>query len=262
VKSNEEAKDTLLERMQSGRYVPPRKRTDRVPRYLARVIRSCLQPKPTRRIGTATSVRRHIERGLGRTSPADCRYQIATWLWERGLIQPADGKTEIRPMAAASGRGFGAILHRPLARWLAPVVITSVLIAVGVTASALGVFSRPPQVEPARVGTASGSESTEPTIPEPVAAAIVQDSPTQVPVPVAALPDPALVRFVVWPWAEVQIEGHESFLTPRAEPIELPPGTHRIVFVHPTYGRAEHTIELAAGEVRRIRHVFEEAPAP
>jgi hypothetical protein len=75
-------------------------------------------------------------------------------------------------------------------------------------------------------------------------------------------PVPALVRFVVWPWAEVRIEGQDSFVTPRAEPVALAPGTHRIVFEHPTYGRAEYTVELAAGEQRQLRHVFEEAPAP
>ena len=83
-----------------------------------------------------------------------------------------------------------------------------------------------------------------------------------VPLLAAVAPDPALVRFVVWPWAEVRIEGQDSFLTPRAEPVSLGPGTHRIVFVHPTYGRAEYTLELAAGEQRQLRHVFEAAPAP
>jgi hypothetical protein len=217
------------------------------------VIRHCLQPKPARRIGTATAVRRQLERGLGRTSPADCRFQIATWLWERGLIQPAAGKTEMRPLASTRGGGLGAWLRRPLARWLAPVAITSTVIAVGVTASALGVFSGLPTVVPAVVPTTAddGVEATSASPPVPA-----------VPLPAAVAPDPALVRFVVWPWAEVSIEGQDSFLTPRAEPVSLAPGTHRIVFVHPTYGRAEYTLELAAGEQRQLRHVFEAAPAP
>ena len=265
--SQEGAKDTLLERMQGGRYVPPRRRANRVPRYLARVIRSCLQPKTSQRSGTATAVRRQLERGLGHTSPADCRYQIATWLWERGLIQPAEGRTEVRPLAAVRERGLGGMLRRPLARWLAPAVIALVLIGVGVTASALGVFSRPPRTEPPAAGVRGDVPSAlsqvptrneRPTIEEVAATAVV---PAAV-VPAAVVADPALVRFVAWPWAEVRIEGQESFVTPRAEPVSLAPGAYQVVFEHPSFGRAEYTLELVAGEQRRLRHVYDQAPRP
>jgi serine/threonine-protein kinase len=261
--SEEGAKDTLLERMQGGRYVPPRRRANRVPRYLARVIRNCLQPKTSRRIGTATAVRRQLERGLGRTSPADCRLQIATWLWERGLIQPAAGKTELRPLAAKRERGFGAALHRPLARWLAPVVITSVLIGVAVTANALGVFSRPPQSDPPLAAVRGDVRSSKASIaPVRTDPATVDGVTAAAADPVAVVADPALVRFVAWPWAEVRIEGRDGFVTPRAEPVSLPPGTYQVVFEHPTFGRADYTLELVAGEQRLIRHIYEQAPPP
>ena len=261
--SEDGAKDTLLERMQGGRYVPPRRRANRVPRYLARVIRSCLQPKPSRRSGTATEVRRQLERGLGRTSPADCRFQLATWLWERGLIQPADGRTEVRPLAAMRERGFGAMLHRPLARWLAPVVIASVLTAVGVTASALGVFSRPPRTDPPAAGAPGGDvPSGVSRVPVRQERPAIEHVAPPAAVPAAVVADPALVRFVAWPWAEVRIEGQESFLTPRAEPVALPPGTYQVVFEHPAYGRADYTLDLIAGEQRRLRHVYDQAPRP
>ncbi|MDX1390439.1 MAG: serine/threonine-protein kinase, partial [Acidobacteriota bacterium] len=71
--SGENATDTLVERMQSGRYVSPRKLVPGVPWYLLWLIRRCLQGKPSRRIGSAMHVRRHLERWLGRVSPADCR---------------------------------------------------------------------------------------------------------------------------------------------------------------------------------------------
>jgi serine/threonine-protein kinase len=261
--SQEGAQDTLLERMQGGRYVPPHRRARRVPRYLARVIRGCLQPKTSRRIGTATAVRRQLERGLGRTSPADCRFQIATWLWERGLIQPADGRTEVRPLAAMRERGFGAALRRPLAGWLAPVVITSVLIGVAITANAFGVFSRPPRSEPAAAAVRGDVRASKASI-APVRAErpAVEGVDAAAAIPVTALADPALVRFVAWPWAEVRIEGLDSFVTPRAEPVALAPGSYQVIFEHPTYGRADYTLELVAGEQRRLRHEFEQAPRP
>jgi hypothetical protein len=231
-----------------------------VPRYLARVIRNCLQPKPSRRTGTATLVRRQLERGLGRISPADCRFQIATWLWERGLIQPAEGKTEIRPLAAASRSA--SLLHRPLARWMAPLVITATLIGVAVTANALGVFSPPPRNDPPAPGLRAGTPSELPPTAapseQPDLAQVVAPANVAAPAPV----DPAQVRFVAWPWAEVSIEGQESFYTPRAEPVSLPPGSYRVVFEHPSYGRAEYTLDLAAGEQRSLTHVYEQAPPP
>lgn len=261
--SKEDAKDTLLERMQGGRYVAPRRRAPRVPRYVSRVIRSCLQPKASRRIGTATAVRRQLERGLGRTSPADCRFQIATWLWERGLVQPVDGRTEVRPLAAMRDHGFGSALHRPLARWLAPVVITSVLIGVAVVANSLGVFSRPPQADPSVASLQGDVASSNASLAPARTERPVLDEVTAVAaVPVAVVADPALVRFVAWPWAEVRIEGQDSFVTPRAEPMTLAPGTYQVVFEHPTYGRADYTLELVAGEQRRLQHVYEQAPRP
>jgi hypothetical protein len=84
---------------------------------------------------------------------------------------------------------------------------------------------------------------------EPAAAAVV---------PV----EPAQVRFVAWPWAEVRADDGTRFFTPRAEPLALKPGRHRITFDHPRFGRADYTIDLESGEELTLRHVFEEAPRP
>ena len=91
---------------------------------------------------------------------------------------------------------------------------------------------------------------------------LIEEVARPVAVPAAVMADPALVRFVAWPWAEVRIEGQESFLTPRAEPVALPPGTYQVVFEHPAYGRADYTLDLVAGEQRRLRHVYDQAPRP
>jgi hypothetical protein len=64
------------------------------------------------------------------------------------------------------------------------------------------------------------------------------------------------VRFVAEPWAEITIDGASSFFTPRAAPVELQPGSHRIVLAHPTLGRTELTLDLQPGESRTVRHVF------
>jgi hypothetical protein len=69
------------------------------------------------------------------------------------------------------------------------------------------------------------------------------------------------VRFVAYPWAEIRIGNETPFQTPRAEPVSLQPGRHVVIFDHPTYGRAEYALDLAEGEERVVRHVYEEAPS-
>jgi len=64
------------------------------------------------------------------------------------------------------------------------------------------------------------------------------------------------VRFVADPWAEVTIDGGQRFFTPRAAPLDLTPGSHRVILEHPSFGRSELTLDLAPGETRTVRHVF------
>jgi serine/threonine-protein kinase len=259
--SDEGSKDTLLERMQSGRYVAPRSAGKRVPRYLRRLVRACLQAKLPKRVATATQARRQLERGLGRISPADCRVRIADWLRQKGVIQPEDGRTELHP-ASIPATGVLPRWLWPPQRWLVPAAIGLLLIGTGVTGSALGLFgtdgSSSVPVEKASPATKLSTVMIPPAPPRTTddsLAPLISTTPV-VPPPTAEL------RVVAWPWAEVRIEGRESFFTPRAEPVSLEPGSHVVIFEHPTYGEAEYTLELAANDERVLRHVFEQAPRP
>ena len=78
----------------------------------------------------------------------------------------------------------------------------------------------------------------------------------------AAAIEPAQVTFVVWPWAEVRIDGEARFLTPRAAPLSLAPGNYDVVLVHPSFGEQHIELELVAGEARTVRHRFAEALLP
>jgi hypothetical protein len=80
--------------------------------------------------------------------------------------------------------------------------------------------------------------------------------------PAVAYQPPARLRVVAYPWAEIRVGESESFLTPRAAPLELEPGRHRIHFSHPRFGEHVYEVELAAGEERVLRHEFPEAPRP
>lgn len=67
------------------------------------------------------------------------------------------------------------------------------------------------------------------------------------------------VTFVVYPWAEVTIDAESPFLTPRAEPVWLTPGTHEVMYSHPRFGVVHSTLEVAASSERVVRYVFNPA---
>jgi serine/threonine-protein kinase len=101
---------SLARRIQGGRFPSPRRHAPTTPRPLVRLIRSCLRAKAKKRIASATAVRRALERHLGAPSPADCRSEIAAFLWERKIFRATSGKTALvkRPRKATRRQRGGA----------------------------------------------------------------------------------------------------------------------------------------------------------
>jgi len=85
--------ESLLRRMQRERFVRVRQHARGTPRFLARLVRSCLRGKPQRRLPSAAQLRRTLERHLARLSPADCRAELARWLWEHGAFEARANET-------------------------------------------------------------------------------------------------------------------------------------------------------------------------
>jgi serine/threonine-protein kinase len=131
--SDDEKEDVLLRRMEAGRYVRPRKLAPETPRALERLIRACLRPKAKKRLQSATALRGALERLLGHPSPAECRAQIAAWMWERKVFQPNENETEFAPCPPAAKRRGGAL------RWAAALAACAVVVA-GIDAVRLGVL--------------------------------------------------------------------------------------------------------------------------
>jgi hypothetical protein len=57
------------------------------------------------------------------------------------------------------------------------------------------------------------------------------------------------------PWAEVAIDGKPAGQTPLAN-VEIPIGTHEILFRHPEFGEQRHTVVVKADEVTRVSANF------
>jgi hypothetical protein len=195
------------------------------------MIGFCLQARPARRAQSTTLLRRHLERRVGNVSPSDCRREIAAFLWEKGIFRETDehstGQPRVRVVRPRRRRATGP-------RWQIPAAIGAMLfvILLGVRSEGFGLFR---------------GERQSAVAPPPQAA-------------VAAQPQTASVRFVVYPWAEVRTEDGTRFVTPRAEPVQMKPGRHMVSFEHPRYGKVQRVITVQAGEERVIRHVFDKAP--
>ena len=233
----DEPLESLLERMQRERYADVRKIARATPRNVSRMIRGCLRARPARRISSITSLRQSLERTLGRPSPLDCRSEIAQHLWEQKVFQTDDGQTAKRKPAARA-----RIASRRYVRWAWSVGASLVLVIAGLA------------------GYAQFRRGSEPSggVPTPAVAPPKASAPERAaPAVAAAVPvEPAHVRFIADPWAEITVDGGSSFFTPRAAPLDLQPGSHRITLEHPSFGRNELTLDLQAGESRTVRHVF------
>jgi hypothetical protein len=64
----------------------------------------------------------------------------------------------------------------------------------------------------------------------------------------------ARVTLDVTPWAEVWVDGRRwDTVPPQSRPLALAPGAHTLRFEHPTLGRREATLRVAAGEQRTVQ---------
>ena len=101
--------EALVRRIEAGRYVRPRKLSPETPRRLARLLHRCLRAKPKKRPQSAAELRLALEQCLGTPSPAECRREIAEWLWERGVFEAEDDGTRLRKPPKRRRRWIGAM---------------------------------------------------------------------------------------------------------------------------------------------------------
>jgi serine/threonine protein kinase len=126
----------LLRRMEARRYPSLRRLAPDTPRRMARLVVRCLQPKPRRRIASATALREGIERVVGEVAPGECRLEIAAWLWERGIFRAEEGGTvAVRPEQEP------ALRRRPR-RWAIAAAVGA-LVAAAAVANWIGFESQP-----------------------------------------------------------------------------------------------------------------------
>jgi serine/threonine protein kinase len=132
----EEGSDELLKRMQKERYESLRRRAPDVPRFLVRLVRSCLRPRPRQRIASAGALRRLLEGRLGAVSPADSRAELASWLWEQGVFEQRADETVVL-LRSGPGAQRGLRLRPWLWTALAAALLAGSLLWIDVRPAAL-----------------------------------------------------------------------------------------------------------------------------
>ena len=212
----------LVRRIEAGRYTPPQQSASNTPRYLVRLIRACLQPKPRKRLHSAVALRRSLERHLRAPAPSECRAEISAWLWKRGVFETSRDETATVPRPE--------LRSKPAARrWrVATLGALALALAVG------SLVSNRVEIGAVTIAGVRGLLQNEPVAP-------------------------ARVYFKVPLDTEVRIDGGAPLPTPIAQPLELSPGRHRVVFDHPERGRMRHFVDLRVGEEKWLRDVFGES---
>jgi len=74
---------------------------------MRRLVRRLLRGKVARRPATTREVRRELERGLGRPSPADVRSEIGRYLMRRNLFDTESDETVVAALPTATQRRRG-----------------------------------------------------------------------------------------------------------------------------------------------------------
>ncbi len=223
--TDSETGEGLVRRIEAGRYASPRQSASNTPRYLVRLIRACLRPKPRKRLRSAVALRHSLERHLRSPAPSECRAEICAWLWKRGVFEASGDETVAVPRAEARPK-------RAAPRWRATAVTATVL-----ALAAGSLVSNRVEIRTVGISTVRGLLRNEP-------------------VPSARL------GFAVPPNTEVRIDGGAPLPMPIEQPLELSPGRHRVVFDHAEHGRMRHFVELRVGEERWLRDVFGESATP
>jgi len=145
----------LVKRIEAGSFVPVRNLAPETPRALARVVGRCLAAKAKRRFASTTELRRALESQLGQPSPADCREEIAAWLWERKVFRASKGQTA-RALRVCPPRRSGWLQHA------LPVIATGLaaLLAYGVALERGTLKVLPALAESLRAIHAAGAGTT------------------------------------------------------------------------------------------------------
>jgi hypothetical protein len=184
-------------------------------------------------------------------APEESRRAIASWLASQGIVRSSDNDTKLRPTVVP------ATAARRDLRWAWVAAAAG-----GVLLITLMTMPDRPAPAPANAAVPVARPKEAPPVVRPAAefaGLAFRSSPIDEPVAAPVSLQPAELRVVATPWAKITVDDEVTFYTPRAAPVELEPGPHRVVFEHPAHGRHVVELDLEPGQTFTLRHAFEGA---
>jgi serine/threonine protein kinase len=93
--------------------------------------------------------------------------------------------------------------------------------------------------------------------PPPAPAVIVRETPPPPPTPAPVAKGE--LRFLVRPWAKIEVDDREVGVTPLAEALVLPVGDHKVRFVNPTLNKdIVRTVHIKANDTLTMKEILDE----
>ncbi len=201
-------KENVSQRVRHESAKPLGKQVVDLPSSIERLVSRCLSKRPADRYADITSVTSELLRALRKQTALPVEHLICQALAKAGL-----GEALAQPVEHGVGRGT-AHAQQVLRKRVAP-------IAVGVAVLTTSMLLWQNLREPPIATTAD---------------------------PQGIVRQPARLRVLAQPWAEVYIDGKLVDVTPVGRPIEVRPGAHKVLFKHPNAPDERRSIEIIAGQ--------------
>ncbi len=207
---------SVMQRILSDPYTPPRKLFPDIPWGLSRILKRCLEKRPEKRYKSTELLRRDLEAFVARKVRINYNGRLLIYLRHRELITDNEAKTYVREeelrAVRSRAKDTGQIdprsaVLRPLLGWNA-----TVLLLLAGWAALVGWL---------QLGTELG-----------------------------------FVKVRAHPWAEVYVDGKLHDTTPFLEPIALSPGHYSLEFRNTYFESETRKVDVTAGETQMLSVVL------
>jgi serine/threonine-protein kinase len=210
---------TVMQKIRLDRYTSPRRINPGVPRPLERIMARCMEKMPANRYPTTQALIDDLHDFLTSRVPISHNARLVMYLKELNVITDAQADEILAASAPNRLRRTAGDRRIIPQMWMVQGLLGLAVVGAGGTIQAMA----------GRLGvdeTAFSAESGTRVVPEHA----------------------GYVRFVVDPWAEVEIDGQHVMTTPSAQRVPLDPGTHYVRLVNPYFEGVDREIQIVEGE--------------
>ncbi|RME27989.1 MAG: serine/threonine protein kinase [Deltaproteobacteria bacterium] len=208
---------SIMHKILSGDFVRPRRIQPNIPRKVEKIILRCMAKEPDDRYQSTGELKRELERLLMERVRMNYSGRIVTFLYHKGIIPRKDAENFVPAHVLEDRKLIREDENLPPALSLKTIMgVQSALAAILVLWMLI--------VQVLVNDYASGAE------------------------PAGA---PGALKVVVWPWADIYIDGAYIDTSPVARSFSLPPGIHTVELKNPYFENVEEKIFIEPGRVMK-----------